>query len=168
MDSLHGEKSLRPTGNGRHPFAKLYVAGGTFYTHKLDTDIFFEKLEKDEGGSVTRREVFGNVGETVGVALEGEEITVRVKVGGREETHTLKRVEGLPYRVEIRNMDYNANAVYSDMPDYYGYLASPDGSRFDLEPMKEEEETGAAQGGAVNQREFCHPIATDVASIDAL
>jgi hypothetical protein len=87
------------------------------------------------------------------------------------ETHTLPRVEGLPYRVEIRNMDYSANAVYSDMADYYGYLASPDESRFDLAPMKEEEEEEdgvQAAGGAVNQREFCHPIATDLDSIDDL
>ena len=124
-------------------------------------------MEKDAGGHVTRREVFGNVGETVGVKLEGAEVVVRVSVGGREEAHTLARVEGLPYRVEIKNMDYGTNAVYSDMADYYGYIASPDGSQYDLSPMKEEEDA-RAEGGAVNQREFCHPIATDLGSIDRL
>lgn len=169
MDSMHGDKSVRPTGERRHPLTKIYIAGGLFYTHRLDTDLFFEKLEKDDAGRVTRREVFGNVGETMGVKLEGEEVVVRVNVGGREETHTLPRVEGLPYRVEIRNMDYSDNAVYSDMADYYGYLASPDGTQFDLSPMKEESDDGArAEGGAVNQREFCHPIATDLDSIDDL
>lgn len=173
IDSLHGDAAaVRPTGRRSHPLTKLYVAGGLFYTHRLDTDIFFEKVEKDAEGRVTRREVFGNVGETVGVKLEGEEVVVRVSVGGREEEHVLSRVEGLPYRVEIKNMDYGTNAVYSDMPDYYGYLASPDGTEFDLAPMREDEEEGGgaqqAEGGAINQREFCHPIATDLDSIDNL
>jgi len=168
MDSLHGDTSMRPTGRHQHPFAKLYIGGGLFYTHKLDTELFFEKLEKDSAGQVRQREVFGNVGETVGVKLEGEEVSVRVSVGGREETHTLKRVEGLPFRIEIKNMDYNANAVYSDMPDYYGYLASPDGSQFDLEPISEEDGAQQAAGGAVNQKDFCHPIATDLDTIDRL
>jgi hypothetical protein len=170
MDSLHGgDAPLRPTKEGRHPFTRLYISNGLFYTHKLDTELFFEKLEKDSGGSVKGREVFGNVGETIGVKLEGEEVVFRITVGGREESHTLARVEGLPYRVEIKNMDYGANAVYSDMPDYYGYLASDDGSQFDLAPMKEEEDGAQqAEGGAVNAKDFCHPIATDLSSIDAL
>ncbi len=169
MDSLHGDASLRPTGERRHPLTKLYIAGGLFYTHKLDTNLFFEKLEKDSGGRVVRREVFGNVGETIGVKLEGEEVVFKISAGGREETHTLKRVEGLPYRVEIRNMDYNTNAVYSDMEDYYGCLASPDGSQFDLAPLKEEEEDVQKAGGdSINQKEFCHPVASDVSSIDLL
>jgi len=169
IDSLHGgDAAVRPTGRRRHPLTKLYIAGGIFYTHTLDTDLFFEKLEKDASGRVTGREVFGNVGETMGVKLEGEEVVVRVSVGGREETHTLPRVEGLPYRVEIKNMDYSDDAVYSDMADYYGYLASPDGTEFDLAPMKEDDGGAQASGGAVNQREFCHPIATDLDSIDKL
>ena len=168
MDSMHGDTSLRPTGKRRHPLTKLYIAGGLFYTHKLDTNLFFEKLEKDSGGRVVRREVFGNVGETIGVKLEGEEVVLKINAGGREETHTLKRVEGLPYRVEIKNMDYSTNAVYSDMADYYGCLASPDGSQFDLAPMKEDEKGQKASGSSVNQKEFCHPVASDVSSIDLL
>lgn len=170
IDSLHGDTTaVRPTGRRSHPLTKLYVAGGLFYTHRLDTDLFFEKLEKDDAGRVTRREVFGNVGETMGVKLEGEEVVVRVSGGGLDETHTLARVEGLPHRVLVNNMDYSPDAVYSDMADYYGYLASPDGMQFDLSPMKEEEQEDVrAEGGAVNQREFCHPIATDLNSIDSL
>jgi hypothetical protein len=169
MDSLHGDTALlRPTGKQRHPLTKLHIAGGLFYTHKLDTNLFFEKLEKDSDGRVARREVFGSVGETVGVKIEGEEVDFRISVGGREETHTLKRIEGLPFRVEIKNMDYGENAVYSDMADYYGYIASPDGSRFDFAPLKEEEEGVQAAGGAVNQKEFCHPVASDISSIDSL
>ena len=164
MDSLHGDTLLRPTGRRPHPLTKLYIGSGLFYTHKLDTELFFEKLEKDSHGRVKRREVFGNVGETVGVKIEGEEVVFRINAGGREETHTLKRVEGLPYRVEIKNMDYGENAVYSDMADYYGYLASTDGSCFELAPMIEEAQ--AATGGAVNQVQFCHPVSSDLPSID--
>jgi hypothetical protein len=64
-------------------------------------------------------------------------------------------------------MDYNANAIYSDMPDYYGYLSSPDGDQCELAPVAEDE-GGEASGGSVNQKDFCHPIATDLASIDEL
>jgi hypothetical protein len=167
MDSLHGGSPLRPTGRRRHPLTGLYISGGLFYTHKHDTELFFEKLEKDPSGRVLRREVFGNVGETVGVLLEGEEVVFKISVGGREETHTLRRVEGLPFRIVFKNMDYSPNAVYSDMADYYGYLASPDGGQFDLAPLSEED-AQATGGGSVNQKEFCHPITTDLQSIDQL
>jgi len=167
MDSLHGGAArLHPTGNGRHPLTGLYISGGRFYTHKLDTELFFEKLEKDSAGQVLGREVFGNVGETIGVTLGGEEVVFRVSVGGREEAHTLRRVEGLPFRIEFKNMDYSDNAVYSDMDDYYGYLASPDGRAFDLDPVSEDEQE--AGGGSVNSKDFCHPIATDLDSIEQL
>jgi hypothetical protein len=167
MDSLHGGAPLRPTGRRRHPLTGLYISGGLFYTHKLDTELFFEKLEKDPSGHVLRREVFGNVGETVGVSLGGEEVVFKLSVGGREETHTLRRVGGLPFRIEFKNMDYSPNAVYSDMADYYGYLASPDGGQFDLAPLSEEDAQEAG-GGSVNQKEFCHPVASDLPSIDQL
>jgi hypothetical protein len=168
MDSqLHGGVRLRPTGRGRYPLTPFYISGGRFYTHKLDTELFFEKVEKDSAGQVLRREPFGNVGETVGVALGGEEVVFKIDIGGREETHTLRRVEGLPYRVLLRNMDHSPNAVYSDMPDYYSYLASPDGRAFDFAPV-DEEEGPAAEGGSVNYKEYCHPVATDLASIDQL
>jgi hypothetical protein len=167
MDSLHGGAALRPAGRGQHPLTPLHISGGRFYTHKLDTELFFEKVEKDPSGRVLNREPFGNVGETIGATLGGEEVVFQISVGGREETHTLRRVEGLPFRIEVRNMDHSANAVYSDMPDYYGYLASPDGRAFDFAPV-DEEEGPAAEGGAINYKEFCHPVATDLASIDQL
>ncbi|MBV8859838.1 MAG: hypothetical protein JOZ02_23095 [Acidobacteria bacterium] len=167
MDLLHDGARLRPTGHGPHPLTGLYISGGRFYTNKLDTELFFEKVEKDAAGHVLRREPFGNVGETVGVALGGEEVVFKITVGGREESHTLRRVEGLPLRVVITNMDHSPNAVYSDMADYYGYLASPDGRAFDLAPV-DEEDAQAAEGGSVNYKEFCHPVATDLQSIDQL
>src|ERR1700750_2115201 len=52
MDSLHNGAHLLPTGRRPYPLTKLYIAGGLFYTHKLDTELFFEKLEKDSGENV--------------------------------------------------------------------------------------------------------------------
>jgi hypothetical protein len=61
-------------------------------------------------------------------------------------------------------MDHSANAVYSDMPDYYKYMTSLDGNRFDLTPVTED-----GDGESVNQLEFCHPIVIDAPpSINAL
>ena len=167
MNALHGGGAVRPTGERRHPLTKIYIGNGLFYTHSLDTKLFFEKVERDAAGAETRREVFGNVGETVGAKIEADEVSFRMSVGGGggEESHTLKRVEGLPFIIEIKNMDYNAGAVYSDMADYYGYLASPTGDQFELAPVVEDEE---ADGGAVNQEEFCHPLVADLPSIDEL
>jgi hypothetical protein len=167
MNTLHGDALLRPTGQHRHPLTKIYIAGGLFYTHRLDAKLFFEKLERDADGHVLRREVFGSVGETLGVKLEADEVNFQLSAGARTETHTLKRVEGLPFRIEIKNMDYNENPVYSDMADYYGYLASPGGNQFDLAPIVEDDEQ-PARGGSVNQKEFCHPVASDLSSIDEL
>jgi hypothetical protein len=165
MNSLHGDAGLA-TAKGRHPLTKIYVGNGLFYTHRLDTNLFFEKVERDAAGAETGREVFGNVGETVGVKIEGDEVSFTIRgAGGGEETHTLKRVEGLPYRIEFKNMDYSDNAVYSDMEDYYSYVSNPDGRQYDLAPVVEDE---AAEGGAVNQEEYCHPILMNIPSIDEL
>jgi hypothetical protein len=156
MSTLHGDTALRPTGEQRHPIAKIYIGNGLFYAHKLDRNLFFEKVERDASGTPTQREVFGNVAETIGVKIEGEEVNFTIRIGAQEETHTLKRVDGLPFRIEIKNMDNSANAVYSDMPDYYRYMSSPDGNKFDLTPVVED-----ASGESVNQLEFCHPIVLD-------
>lgn len=168
MNALHDDAPLSPTAEHPHPVAKIYIGGGLFYTHKLDTNLCFEKVELDAGGRAKQSEFFGNVAETVGVKLEGEEVSFRIRAGGEEETHSLRRVEGLPFIIEIRNMDYGENAVYSDMPDYYAYLSSPDGNRFDLTPVAEDAEGGAACGGAVNQNQFCHPVVSRLPSIDQL
>lgn len=164
MSALHGGARLNPTGARHHPLTKIFISHALFYTHKLDTDIFFEKVERGPQGGGTR-EVFGSVGETIGASIEGDEVVFRLRSGGREETHMLPRIEGLPYRFEFKNMDYGADAVYSDMADYYGFLASPDGRHFDLAPV--EEETGA-RGGSVNQKQFCHPVAADLESVEQL
>ncbi|MBD0369808.1 MAG: hypothetical protein ICV60_03070 [Pyrinomonadaceae bacterium] len=167
MESLHGngDALLNPTGQPRHPLTKIYIGNGLFYTQKLDTNLFFEKVEVDASGRRREPQAFGNVGETMGVKIEAEEVSFTIRIGGREESHTLKRIEGLPFRIEIKNMDYSGSGVYSDMEDYYGYLASPDGTRVDLSPVVEET---AAKGGSVNQVDFCHPIVSDLSSIDKL
>ncbi len=168
MNDLHGDAALSPTARGRYPITKIYVGNGLFYTHRLDTNLCFEKVGKDASGAETGREFFGNVGETVGVKIEGDEVSFTIRGGGgAEETHSLKRVEGLPFRIEIKNMDYGDNAVYSDMDDYYSYVSNPDGSKFDLAPVVEEDGETAG-GGAINQEEFCHPITMDLSSIDEL
>ena len=164
MNTVHDGTTLQPSANQKYPLAKIYIGNGMFYTHKLDQNLFFEKVEKDAGETATQRAAFGNVAETIGVKIEGDEVSVRINIGSAEETHLLRRVEGLPYRIEIRNMDTSPNAVYSDMPDYYRYLSSPTGTEFDLIPVVEEN----GDGGAVNQQEFCHPIVVDVQSIDKL
>jgi hypothetical protein len=164
IDALHGNTALRPSAESPYPLTKIYIGNGLFYTHKLDTTLCFEKVQTDASGRAAEPEVFGNVAETIGVKIEGEEVGFTLRVGGTEETHTLRRVEGLPFRIEIKNMDYSENAVYSDMPDYYRYLSSPDGNRFDLTPIVEDD----GSGDSVNQKQFCHPIYTDVSSIDEL
>ncbi len=159
MNDLHGATTLSPATAAPHHLAKFYIGNGLFYTHKLDRNLFFEKVEKDKRGNDKKREVFGNVGETIGAKLDGDEVNVTVRIGDREETHTLRRVEGLPFKIEIRNMDGSGAAVYSDMADYYGYLSTHDSTRFDFSPIIDDD--GKSEGGSVNQIEYCHPIGSD-------
>jgi hypothetical protein len=168
MNTLHGDTALRPTSTRRYPVTKLYIGNGLFYTHRLDTNLFFERVAKDAGGKATQREVFGNVAETVGVKIEGAEVEFTIRIGTEEETHSLKRVEGLPFRIEIKNMDYSETAVYSDMADYYEFLSSPDGDKIDLSPIIEDGGGEITGGGSINQKQFCHPIEVDLPSIDEL
>jgi hypothetical protein len=169
MNTLHGETALAPTAKEKHPLAKIYIGNGLFYTHKLDRNLFFEKIENDAGGTAKQRETFGNVAETIGVRIEGDEVSFTIRIGDREEAHSLPRVAGFPYRIEIKNMDPNGDAVYSDMPDYYQYLSSSAGTQFDLMPIIEDDGRVTADGKAIDQKVFCHPIGwDDLASIDDL
>jgi hypothetical protein len=161
MNSLHDDATVTAGAEDRHPLTKIYIGNGLFYAHKLDTNLTFEKVGRDGSGNVTR-EPFGNVAETVGVKIEGEEVSFVIRIHGKTKTHSLKRLDGLPYRIEIKNMDYNTNAVYSDMPDYYKYVSSSKGDRFDLAPIVE-----AGGGKSINTKDFCHPIVVDdPASVD--
>ena len=165
MNALHDGATLRPASAGSYPISKVYIGNGLFYTHKLDTNLFFEKLQRDSSGNETARETFGNVGETIGVKIEADEVDFTIRIGGEQKSHLLKRVEGLPFRIEIKNMDYSDNAVYSDMADYYTYVSNAADKQFDFCPVVEEGETG---GGSINHIEFCHPIFIELASIDEL
>jgi hypothetical protein len=169
MNQLHGDTPLTVTGEKRHPLAKIYISNGLFYTHKLDTNLFFEKVSTNANGNGAQREVFGNVAETIGVKIDADEVIFAISIAGKEEVHTLRRIPGLPFRIEIRNMDHSANAVYSDMPDYYSYLSDPSEQRFDLVPVAEDVDGDKASAGSINLREFCHPIGSDdLTSIDQL
>ena len=163
-NDLHGDELIESGDQNKYPITKLFVADGLFYTHKLDTELYFEKIEKDADGNELKRDTFGNVAETIGVKIEAEKVLFTLKNGETEETHSLEKLNGLPYRIEISNMDYNEDANFSDMPDYYKYLASADGEKFELEPIIETE-TG---GGGVSGKRFCHPIKAGIGTIDAL
>lgn len=167
MNSLHDNQALSVASETPHPITKIYIGNGLFYTHSLDTEMFFEKVERSVAGQAVTRADFGNVAETIGVTIPGEEVTVTIRIGKQEETHTLKRLEGLPFRIEIKNMDYSDNAVYSDMADYYRYLR-PSGSQFDLAPVVDDGGQTAA-GHSINSKQFCHPVSSDdLPSIDEI
>lgn len=159
MSELHTDTALGKSVVNSDPLTKIAIGNGLYYTHKLDTNLFFEKVEKDASGKAAKRETFGNVGETIGVKLEGDVVSFTIRIGEKEETQTLKRIDGLPFRIEIKNMDYSENAVYSDMADYYTYVTSADGAQFDLAPIVED--GSDVKGGAVNQTQFCHPVVVD-------
>lgn len=161
MHKLHGASDLAPTTKQNYPLARIYIGNGLFYAHKLDRNLFFERVEKDPSGTATHREVFGNVAETMGVKIEGDEVMFKIRIGDREETHSLKRIAGIPYRIEIRNVDPDARAVYSDMPDYYEYLSSPSGVQVDLSPIIEENNDEIEGSESISQIDFCHPIVVE-------
>jgi hypothetical protein len=168
MNDLHGENIVANSNENRYPITKLFIGNGLFYAHKLDTNLYFEKIEKDAQGNELSRDIFGNVAETIGVKVEADEVLFNLKIGGMEESHKLVRVPGLPFRIEIANMDYDENAVTSDMPDYYKYLASESGASVALETVKDKSDADANSGDSVNFKVFCHPIIADIASIEEL
>jgi hypothetical protein len=166
FDELHENAPLVKAGEAdRYPLTNLYINNGLFYTHRLDEKLFFEKVTKGADGA---REPFGNIAETIGAKIEGETVNVTIRFDGKEEKHSLKRVAGLPFRIEFKNMDYNAKAVYSDLPDYYRYRTTSTGVQVELAPVIEGGGEQRVKGGAVNQDDFCHPLFMDVPSLDEL
>lgn len=166
FEELHGNAPLvKGSEADRYPLTKLYINNGLFYTYRLDEKLFFEKVTKDAEGA---REPFGNIAETIGAKIEAETVNVTVRIDGREEKHSLKRVAGLPGRIQIDNMDYSAKAVYSDMPDYYRYRTVSSGPQVELAPVFEGGGQQRVEGGAVNQDDFCHPTFMNVPSLDEL
>jgi hypothetical protein len=160
MDKLHPERLIKSVNQKRHPISKLLIGNGLFYAHQLDTNLFFEKIEKNASGVETGREDFGYVAETIGVKIDADEVGFNIKIGDRTHSQKLERRRGLPYRIEISNMNFEQNTIFSDMPDYYRYLSSPSGVTYELMPQRE---TSAAISGSM----FCHPVeGGDCAPID--
>jgi hypothetical protein len=168
MNTLHGGAVLSPAAERSHAITKIYICNALFYTHRLATHLFFEKVVLDASGTATQREPFGNVGETIGAMIEGDEVDFTIRIGGQETTHALKRVEGLPFRIEFTNMDYSDNAVYSDMADYYTFLSGTTDKQFDFTPIVEDPDGETSGGEPISQEEFCHPIYIEFGSIDEL
>ncbi|HMS41296.1 MAG TPA: hypothetical protein PKE69_13785 [Pyrinomonadaceae bacterium] len=158
LENLHGENLVKDTKTDAFPTSNITIENGFYYAHKLDTNLFFEKIEKDAEGKEIAREVFGNVAETVGVKLEADEVVFTIKIGDTQDVHTFPRVHGLPVRIEIVNMDYNEDAVYSDMPEYYKYFADSSGTSFELEISQENSDSERLRGGSAKGTAFCHPI----------
>ena len=158
MENLHGNNLANATSLSAYPTSNIFIENGFFYTHKLDTDLFFEKIEKDANGAEVSREPFGNVAETIGVKLEAEEVTFKITIDGTQETQTLVHNNGLPFRIEISNVDTSENAVYSDMPDYYLYFSDTIGTNFEFEVSAKNSDSDRLSGGSVNQLTFCHPV----------
>jgi hypothetical protein len=169
LKNLHSEKMTAAKGKNRYPISKLFIENGLFYVHKLDTNLFFEKIEKDADGSEKNREMFGNVAETIGVKLESDEVSFKITIANKEEIHNFTR-SNFPYRIEIKNMNYDEDAAISDMPDYYKYIESEINNTFELSPVADET-NGVNQGGQISTKDFCHPIeggGFDFASIEDL
>ncbi len=167
MADLHSGKVVKSKSENRYPISKMYIENGFFYAHKLDTELLFEKIEKGSDGNELDRSIFGNVAETLGVKLESDEVVFKITFGEAEESHRLSKKTGLPYRIEIKNMDYSEDAVNSDMPDYYKYLAGEDEINFEFEIVSDSESVG----GGVTGKMFCHLIDggdSDITSIDDL
>lgn len=164
MDKLHDRIAAAKSAD-RYPVSKLFIENGLFYVHKLDTSLFFEKIEKDPAGNEKSRATFGNVAETIGIKIEADEVNFAIKIGDKEESHSLARVAGLPFRFEISNMNHAENAAISDMADYYKYMAAATGETVELSPIKTD-----ATGGAISAEDFCHPLGGGggIASIDDL
>lgn len=165
IDSLHNEKLSTATTQDCHPITKLFIENGLFYTHSLDDDLYFEKVQIDADGNEIGKTPFGTVGETIGVKLEADAIILRIKVDGKEEIHELPKVEGFPLKIEIKNMDTTSEEpLFSDMCDYHKFLQSSTGHIFDLKPIIPD----ISQGGSITNKQYCHPTESDIDSIDGL
>ncbi len=158
MEQLHGANLVESLSLNPNPTNDVIIENGFFYTHKLNTDLYFEKVTKDANGTEINREHFGNVAKTIGAKLEADEVIFTIKTDVIDDTQTLSRVVGFPFRIEIENVDHNVNAIYSDMPDYYKFYSSNNGTFFEFEPLKSEVDDIGISGGSINSEAFCHPI----------
>lgn len=192
MQALHGN-TLSKTVQKRYPLSNVYLHNALLYTHQLDQQLFFDKVTKDANGIASSPQPFGKVAKTMGAQINGAEVSLTIQIGADPpQTHVLPRIPNLQYIIEIKNIDYNLGAAYSDMPDYYKYIASPSGNQVELRPGKEGVNPGVfnasprsiqsarirqgAEGAKpgvvaekpVNQVDFCHPVVFPLPSIDLL
>lgn len=195
LGDLHAQDQLSATTEQPYALTRLSLSSGVLYTHQLDQKLVFSKVKRNANGVAALPEQFGRVAKTLGVALDGNQVNIKVRItGGMEATHPLPRIAGFPSIIEINNIDPDPYARYSDMVDYYKYVSSASGEQFDLEPI-----TGpvgptnpigdpgiltrpgdpfggpvnAAQSpvltaGQVNQQDFCHPVVLPLRSLDDL
>lgn len=155
LQKLHGQSPLAPTSHQPHPLTKVHVHDGLFYTHQLDEDLEFAKVRKDADGIRGKFEMFGKVAKTLGALIEGDKVSLTIRIGEKEERHELPRIDGIPYIIELSNNDPETR-VMSDMPDYYQYVTSPNGDQYELRPVNR------------NGEDFCHPVVLPLESIDEL
>ena len=167
MQSLHGSILGVTSGKRRHPLTKIYIDSGLLYTHKLDHHLVFEKVTKPANSLASSPQPYGRVAKTMGAQIDGAEVSITVQIGTNPpQTHVLPRIPNHPAQIEIKNIDYNLGATTSDMPDYYRYLASPNGTQVEL--RRSGGQTPIIGGKGLNQENFCHPVVFPLPSIDQL
>lgn len=145
------------------PVTRLYISNGLFYAvMPNDKDLpdfpFFRK--NDPFRNV--EEDFGYIAETLGVNIESDEVVFKLNIGITENTLSLPKIDGIPYKIEITNVDENPDAPLSDLPICYKFLSSNDGMEFDLKPL----EQNTADGKPVRGKQYCHITRVNQESID--
>ncbi|HQU82712.1 MAG TPA: hypothetical protein PKY59_06295 [Pyrinomonadaceae bacterium] len=142
---------------------KLFIENGLFYSvmpneKEILNAPFFRKFDPQNKSE----EDFGFVAETMGVNIESDEVTVKLKIGGTENNWSLPRIEGLPYKIEITNVDPNPDAPLSDLFVCYKFLSAADSTEFELRPK---EQTSSA-GSSVTGKQYCHITRVDQETIE--
>lgn len=154
-DEMHGDNLVGSSNLDRFPLSRLVIENGLFYARDVNEDFYFEKVEIDADGNELKRSDFGNLAESTGVKIESDVVSFTIKVGEEEHTHLLPRTDGLPYKIEISNMNYAEDAPVSDMPTYYSYFADAEGRTFDF---IQNTEAGKTFAKAATGRELCSGI----------
>lgn len=167
LKKLHDNSALNSTAQQPYPLTRVHLLSGIFHTHQLDEDLEFEKVKRDASGVEALPVNFGRVAKTLGARIYGDEITLTINIGDTKIKHVLPRIAGLPYIIELNNMDPDTQEIYSDMPDYYKYIASPCGEQVELRPIKKVDPAGT-EGYAISLEDFCHPVVFPMESLDQL
>ncbi|MCD9186276.1 MAG: hypothetical protein LUM44_07570 [Pyrinomonadaceae bacterium] len=146
------------------PVTKLYISNGLFYAvMPNDNDLtdfpFFRK--NDPYRNV--EEDFGYIAETLGVNINSDEVVFKLKIGTVENTLSLRKIDGIPYKIEITNVDEKPEAPLSDLPICYKFLSPTDGMQFDLKALEQD----AAEGKPVRGKQYCHITRVNQESLDS-